>query len=56
MNYKEAYNEWALQFFEERGRDPDLIESEGFSSRFDDNLCDLGDELRKMKRLGGLDG
>ena len=51
MNYKDEYNEWAQQVFEETGTHPDLDESEGFRCSYVGNLCDLGDELRKMKRL-----
>jgi hypothetical protein len=41
MNYKDEFNEWASEFFEMMGRDPELYECEEFERDWLENSCEL---------------
>ena len=46
-SYKDQYNEWAYEFYEQTGRDPSVKESDGFHGSWLEDKCELADNLRK---------
>lgn len=48
--YKDAYNEWAHQFYVVTGSDPSAEDAEGFRDDWLESQYDLADRLRKEER------
>lgn len=54
-SYKDQFNEWASQYQDNYGRDPDVKACEDFSEVWMDEKLDLADAYRdELKNSGGL--
>ena len=52
-SYKDEFNEWAYEYQEHFGRDPDLQACESFDNAWMDEKLELADQYRdEQKNLG----